>query len=129
LVALIAGGTRLRVFENRVLRRIFGPKRDEETGEKGKLHNEKLNDLYCSPNIIRLIKSTGMRLAGHVARMGEKRSAYGILVRRCEGKRSLVRPRRRWEDNIKMYLQEAEWVWIALIWRRIGTGGRRLCMR
>jgi hypothetical protein len=73
-------GQRLRVFENRVLRRLFGPTRDEATGEWRRLHNEELNDLYLSPNIIRVIKSRRMRLAGHVPRMGEKRGAYRILV-------------------------------------------------
>jgi hypothetical protein len=76
---------RLRVFENRVLRRIFGPKRDEVTGEWRKLHNEELRDLYSSPNIVRIIKSR-MRWVGHVARMGEKRNAYRLLVRMPEGK-------------------------------------------
>jgi hypothetical protein len=97
---------RLRVFENRVLRRIFGPKRDEVTGDWRRLHNEELNDLYSSPNIIRVIKSRRMRWAGHVARMGEKRFAYRILVGKPEGRRPLGRLRRRWEDNIKMDLQE-----------------------
>jgi len=97
---------RLRVFENRVSRRIFGPKRDEVTGEWRKLHNEELNDLYCSPNIVRGIKSRIMRWAGHVARMGEGRDVYRILVGKPEGKRPLGRPRRRWEDNVKMDLQE-----------------------
>jgi hypothetical protein len=97
---------RLRVFENMVLRRIFGPKRDEVTGDWRRLHNEELNDLYSSPNIIRVIKSRRMRWAGHVARMGERRGAYRILVMRPEGRRSIGRPRRRWEDNIKMDLQE-----------------------
>jgi hypothetical protein len=71
---------RLRVLENRVLRGIFGPKRDEVTGEWRKLHNEELNDLYCSPNIVRVIKSRRMRWAGHVARMGERRDVYRVLV-------------------------------------------------
>ena len=97
---------RLRVFENRVLRRIFGPRRDEVTGAWRKLHNEKLNDLYSSPNIFWVIKSRRMRWEGHVARMGERRSVYGVLVGKPERKRPLVRPRRRWEDNIKMDLQE-----------------------
>jgi hypothetical protein len=97
------------VFENRVLRRIFGSKRDEETGEWRRLHNEELNDLYSSPNIIRVIKSGRMRWAWHVARMTEKRGAYRILVRRPEGRRPLGRPRRRWEDNIKMDIQEVGW--------------------
>jgi len=93
------------VFENRVLRRIFGSKRDEVTGEWRKLHNEELNDLYCSPNIFRVIKSRKMRYTGHVARMGERRGVDRVLVGKPEGKRTLGRPRSRWEDNIKMDLQ------------------------
>ena len=96
---------RLRVFENRVLRRVFGPKRDEVTGEWRKLHNEELSDL-CLPNIVRVVKSSIMRWAGHVARMGEGRGVHRVLVGKPEGKRPLGRPRRRWEDNIKMGLQE-----------------------
>jgi hypothetical protein len=92
-----------------VLRGIFGPKRDEVTGEWRRLHNEELNDLYSSPNIIRVFKSRRMRWAGHVARMGEGRGAYRILVRRPEGRRPLGRPKRRWQDNIKMDLQEVGW--------------------
>jgi hypothetical protein len=87
---------RLKVFENRVLRRIYGPKGDEVTGEWRKLHNEGLGDLYSSPSIIRIIKSKRMRWAGHVARMREKRNAYRLLVGNAEGKRQLGRPRRRW---------------------------------
>jgi hypothetical protein len=105
------------VFENRVLRRIFGPKRDEVTGESTKLHNEELHDLYSSPSIIRIIKSQRMRWAGHVARMGEKRNSYRLLVGKSEGKRPLERPRRRWEDNIRMDLGEVGWGdvdWIGL---------------
>jgi hypothetical protein len=86
---------RLKVFENRVLRRIFGSKRDEMTGEWRKLHNEELRDFYSSPSIIRIIKSRRMRRAGHVARMREKRNAYRLLVRKPEGNRPLGRPRRR----------------------------------
>ena len=96
---------RLRVFENRVLRRVFGPKRDEVIGEWRKLHNE-LNDLYSLPNIVRVVKSRGMRWVGHVARMVQWRGVYRVLVGKPEGKRPLGRPRRRWEDNIKMDLQE-----------------------
>ena len=91
---------RLRLFENRVLRRIFGPKKGEGTREWRKLHNEELNDLYSSPNIVWVIKSRRMRWAGHVARMGERRGVYRGLVGKPEGKRPLGRPRRRWEDNI-----------------------------
>jgi hypothetical protein len=97
------------VFENRVLRRIFGPKRDEVTGEWRKLHNEELHNLYPSPNIIRMIKSRRMRWAEHVARMGEKRNAYRILVGKPEGRRPLRRPRRKWVDNIKIDLREIGW--------------------
>jgi hypothetical protein len=86
---------RLRVFENRVLRRVFGSKRDEITGEWRKLHNEELNDLYCSPKVLRVIKSRRMRWAGHGARMVEGRGVYRILVGKPEGKRPLARPRRR----------------------------------
>jgi hypothetical protein len=104
------------VFENRVLRRIFGPRRDEVTGEWRKLRNEELHDLYSSPSIITIIKSRRMRWAGHVARMGEKRNAYRILVVNPEGKRPLGRPRRRWAD-IRMDIGEVGWGdvdWIGL---------------
>jgi hypothetical protein len=90
---------RLRVFENRVLRRMFGLKRDEVTGVWRKLHNEELNGLYSSPSIVKVIKARRMRWAGHVAHMGEVRGAYNILVGRPEGRRPLGRPRRRWEDG------------------------------
>jgi hypothetical protein len=96
----------LRVFENRVLRRIFGPKRDEVTGGWRKLHNEELHGLYSSPSIFRVIKARRMRWAGHVARMGEMRGAYNILVGSPEWRRPLGRSRRRWEDNIKIDLRE-----------------------
>jgi hypothetical protein len=96
----------LRVFENRVLRRIFGPRRDEVTGGWRKLHNEELHGFYSSPSIVRVIKAGRMRWAGHVARMGEVRGANNVLVGRPEGRRPLGRPRRRWEDNIKMDLRE-----------------------
>jgi hypothetical protein len=90
------------VYEDRVLRRVFGPKR--VTGEWRKLHNEELNDLYSLTNIVRVVKSRRMRWAGHVARMGEDRGVHRVLVGKPEGKSSLGRPRRRWEDNIKMDL-------------------------
>jgi hypothetical protein len=97
---------RLRVFENRVLRKISRPKRNEVAGEWRKLHNEELHILYSSPNIIRQIKSRRMRWAGHVARLGEERKVYRVLVGKPEGKISLGRPRRRWEDEISMDLGE-----------------------
>ena len=97
---------RLRLFENRVLRRIFGPERDAVTWDWRKLHKEEPNDLYSLPNIVRVIKSRRMRWAGHVARVGEDRGIFRVLVGISEGKRPLGRPRRRWEYNIKMDLQE-----------------------
>jgi len=89
-----------------VLRRIFGPKRDEVTGEWRKLHNEELNDLYSSPNFVRLIKWGRVRWAGRVARVGERRGVYRVLVGKHEGKRPLGRPSHKLEGNIKMDLQE-----------------------
>jgi hypothetical protein len=108
---------RLRVFENRVLRRIFGPKR-KEAGSWRKLHNDELYSLYSSSNIVRVIKSRNMRWAGHVTHMGVGRGVYRVLVGRPEGKRPLGRPRHRWDDNIKMYLREigidgVTWFWLA----------------
>ena len=96
---------RLRVFENRVLRKVLGPKRDEVTGEWKKLYNEELSDLYTLLNIVRVVKSRRMRWAGDVARMGEGRGVHRVLVGKPEGKRPLGSPRRRWDDNIKMDLQ------------------------
>ena len=122
----LRGEHSLRVFENRVLT-IFGPKRIGVTGEWRKLHNEELNDLYCSPNIVRVIKSRRMKWAGHVARMEEGRGVHKVLVVNPEGKRPLGRPRRRWEDNIKMDLRTWEGVvGTGWSWLRKGTGGGRL---
>jgi hypothetical protein len=100
---------RFRLFMNRVLRRIFGPKRDEVTGEWRKLKNRELHNLYSSPDIIRQMKSRRMRWAGHVARMGEGRNVYRVLMGKLEGKKPLERPRRRWEDGIKLDLREIGW--------------------
>ena len=101
-----------------VLRRIFGPRRDEVTDEWRRLHNEELNDLYCSPKLVRVIKSRRMRWAGHVACMGEGRGVYRVLVGKPEGKRPLGRPRCRWVDNIRTDLQEVgcrymDWIGLA----------------
>jgi hypothetical protein len=108
----------LEVFENRVLRRIFGTTRDEVTGEWTKLRNEELHDLYSSPIIIRIIKERRMRWAGYVARMGENRNVYRLLMGKPEGRRPLERPRRRWLDNIRMDLVEVglgdvDWIGLA----------------
>jgi len=116
---------RLRVFENRVLRGIFGLKRDELTGAWRKLHNEELSDLYSSPSIVRVIQSRRIRWAGHVALMVENRDVYRVLVGKPEGKRPLGRLRRRCGDNIKMDLQEVgcgglKWISVAPVrdsWR------------
>jgi hypothetical protein len=97
---------RLRIFKNRVLRRISGRKRDTVTGEWRKLHIDELNDLYFSPNIFRVIKSKRIRWTGHVARMGDRRGTYGVLVVKSEGKRPLRRSRHGWENNIKIDVQE-----------------------
>jgi hypothetical protein len=97
---------RLRVFKNRVLRRVFGPKRDEVTGEWRKLHNEELSYLYSLPNIVRVVKSRRMTWAGHVARLGEGRIVHRVLVGKPEGNRTLGILRRGWEDNTKMDVQE-----------------------
>ena len=118
--------SRLRVFENRILRRIFGPKRDEN-GEWRRLHNEELHGLYRLPNVVRVIKSRRLRWAGHVVRMTQGRSAFKILTDKPTGKRPLGRPRCRWEVNIRMDLEEigidaGEWVDSALdryYWRAL----------
>jgi hypothetical protein len=113
---------RLRVFENNLLRRIFGPKMDEVTKEWRNLHNEELNGLYSLPDIIQVIKSRRMKWTGHVACMGYKIGVYRVLVGKPKGKRSLGRSWRRGE--VKVDLQEVGWgAWIGLIWLRIGTGG------
>jgi hypothetical protein len=106
------------VFENKVLRRIFGPKRDEVTGEWRKLHKEELHNLYSSPDIIRQVKSWRMRWVGHVARMGEDINVYKVLMGKPEEKRLLGRPRRRWEDGIRIDLRESglggvDWIRLA----------------
>jgi len=109
---------KLRVFKNMMLRSIFGPRRDEVTGERRRLHNQELNDLYSSPNIVRVIKSRRMRWVGYVARMGDERGAYRVLVGKPEGKSPLGRPRRRWVGNIRMDLQAVgcgyvDWIGLA----------------
>jgi hypothetical protein len=114
---------RLRVFENMVLRRIFEPKRDEVTGEWRKLHSEEIHILYSSQNIITQIKSRRMRWAGHVARMGDERKVYKVLVGKPKGKRPLGRPRRRWVDGIRLDLMESGWGLSGFSWLRMETGG------
>jgi len=108
-----------------VLRKIFGPRREDVTGEWRRLPNEELSDLYSSPNIVRVIKSRRMRWAGHVARMGEEKGVFRVLVGKPEGKRPLGRPKRRRVDNITNDLQEV-CIWTGLSWPRIETGGGRL---
>jgi len=109
---------KLGLFENRVLRKIFGPRKDEVTGEWRRLHNQGLYYLYTSPNTVRVIKSRRMRWAGHVALMVEERVVYRILVGKLEGRRPLGKPRRRWMNNITMDLQEVgcgymDWIGLA----------------
>ena len=120
---------RLRVFENRVLRRVSGSKRDEVTGEWRKLHNEELRDLYSLPKIVLVVKSRSMRWAGHVVRMGEGRYLHMFLEGKPEWKSPLGRPRRWWEDNIKMDLREMGGVKTGWSWLRIRTGGGHLWIR
>jgi hypothetical protein len=115
------------VFESRVLKKIFGPNKDEVTGGWRKLHNEELHDLYSSPSIIRIIKSRSIRWVGHVARMGERRNAYRLLVRKPKGRRPLGRPTRRWVDNIRMDPIEVGGVmWTGLVRLMIRRGGELL---
>ena len=113
------------MFENRVLRRVFGPKRDEITGEWRKLHNEELRNLHSLPNVVRVVKSR-MGWVGHVAHMGEGRGVYRVLVGKPDGKRPLGRPRPRWEDNIKMDLREVGRGETGWSWLKIGTDGGHL---
>jgi hypothetical protein len=114
----------LRVFQKRVLRRIFGPKRGEVIGGWRKLLNEELPNLYSFPSIIRMIKPKRVRLARHVARMEAKRNVYRILVGNLEGTRPLGRPVRTWKGDVKMDFREIGWVvWAGFIWLRIGTSG------
>ena len=122
------------MFENGVLRRVFGSKRDEVKGEWRKLHNEEIRDLFTLHNNVRLVKSR-MRWAGHVARMGEGRGVHRVLVGKPEGKRPLGRPRRRWEDNIKMDLREVgvggDWIELAQDrdrWRALVNTVMNLCI-
>jgi hypothetical protein len=125
LVADIEENRRLRMFENRVLKRLFGSRRDQVTGVWRKPHNEELNYLYCSPTIVRAIKLRRMRWVGHAVWMGEGRGLCRVLVEKTEGKRPMRRPRRGWEDNIKMDLQEVKCaVWTGLRWMK--TVGRYL---
>jgi hypothetical protein len=111
------------VFENRVLRSIFGPKRDEVTGEWRKLHNEELHNLYSSSDIIRQIKSRRMKWAGHVARMGEERKVYNVLAGKPEGRRPLGRPRHRWKDEVRSDLREVGLGGVG--WIRLAQDGDR----
>jgi len=128
---------KLRVFENRVLRKIFGRRRDEVKGEWRRLHNEELNDLYSSPNFVRVIKSRRMRWAGHVALMGEEKVVYRILVGKPEGRRPLGIPRRRWADNIRTDLREVgcgstDWIELAQdrdSWRTVVCAVMNLLVR
>ena len=118
---------RLKVFENRVLRKIFGPKRDGVTGEWRKLHSEELLNVYYSPHIIRVTKSIRRGWARGVTRMGDRKCLYRFLLGRPEGRKPFGRPKHRWEDNIKMDLRELGWGgWIQFFWLMTEIGGERL---
>ena len=114
------------MFENRVLRRVFGSKRDEVTGELRKLRNEELRDLYSLPNIVRVVKSRRMRWVGHVARMGDRRGVHRVLVGKPEGKRPLRRPRLDGRIILIWIFGKWEWVETGWSWLRIGTDGGHL---
>ena len=123
-------GSVVKVFDSRVPRRIFGPKRDKVRGEWRKIHKLKPYDLYCSPNIFQVVKWRWMRWAGNVACMGERRGVYRVLVGKPEGKRPLGRPRHRWDDILRWIFRKWDvGVWTRLIWLRKGTDGRHLWMR
>jgi hypothetical protein len=114
---------RLRPFQNKMLRKIFGPKRDEVTGEWSRLHNKELYAVYASPNVFRMIKSRRLRWAGHVARMGKRRDAYRVLVEKADLRRRLGRPRSGWGIILKWIFEKWVWrAWTGSIWIRIGTG-------
>jgi len=120
----------MRVFDSRVLRRILGLKRDEVTGEWRKLHNEELNDLYCSPSFVRVMKSRRIRWAGHVARMGERRDVYRVLVGEPEGQNHFEDPGADGRIILRWIFRKCDvGVWTGSSWLRIGTGGGHLCMR
>ena len=115
------------MFKNRMLRIIFGPRKDEVTGEWRKLHIEKLNDLYASPNIFRVIKSIIMTWTGHVVRMGEKRGVYRVLVGKPEGNRPLGSPRHRWDIILSWIFRKRDvGIWTGSTWLSIETSGGHL---
>jgi len=118
---------RLRVLQNRVLRILLGPKKGEVRGEWRRMHNEELNDLYSSSNIVRMIKSRRMKWAGHLTHMGERRDVYRVLVGKPEGKRPLGRPRRRWRIVLRCIFRKWDvGLWTGSGWLRIWTGGGHL---
>ena len=121
---------KLRVFDNSVVRKIFVPRRDEVTGEWRNLHNEELNDLYCSPNIVWVIKWRKMRWVGHVARMGERRGVYRVLVGKSEGRDHLRDPRVDGRIILRWIFKKWDMgAWTGSSWLRIGTGGGHLQIR